>query len=243
MDTLFQHPNVGPFVGKQLIQRLVTSNPSPGYVSRVAQAYNAGTDPLLRYTNPLTGTAAFNSLAQQLQVVARTIAARLSLGATRQVFFVSMGGFDTHDNENRALADLMAKLGHALQYFNNVLTALGVANQVTTFTASDFGRTFTSNGDGTDHGWGSHHMVMGGAVRGRDLYGTFPVLGTKNANNNEFDNSPDQIGNGALLPATSVDQYAATLGRWFGLSDSQLLDLFPNLANWNVASRNLGFMA
>lgn len=129
-----------------------------------------------------------------------------------------------------------------MQYFDAALTALGVANQVTTFTASDFGRTFTSNGDGTDHGWGSHHLVMGGAVKGGDLYGSFPVLGTKNANNNEFDSSPNQIGNGALLPATSVDQYAATLGRWFGLSDSQLLDLFPNLANWNLSSRNLGFM-
>jgi uncharacterized protein (DUF1501 family) len=203
--------------------------------------YSANNDPLLRYDNPLTGATAFNSLAQQLQVVARTIAARSALGATRQVFFVSLGGFDTHDNENRTLSDLMARLGHALQYFNGVLTALGVANQVTTFTASDFGRTFTSNGDGTDHGWGSHHMVMGGAVRGGDLYGAFPVLGTKNANNNEFD-SPDQIGNGAMLPTTSVDQYAATLGRWFGLSDGQLLDLFPNLANWNAGSRNLGFM-
>lgn len=205
-------------------------------------SYSANNDPLLRYNNPLTGASAFNSLAQQLQVVARTIAARSALGASRQVFFVSLGGFDTHGNENRSLADLLARLGHALQYFNSVLTALGVADLVTTFTASDFGRTFTSNGDGTDHGWGSHHMVMGGAVRGGDLYGAFPVLGTKNANNNDFDNSPDQIGNGAMLPATSVDQYAATLGRWFGLSDGQLLDLFPNLVNWNAGSRNLGFM-
>lgn len=225
---------------------LSTALPAAGlapYGTPVASGtYNPSNDPLLRYTNPLTGAAAFNSLAQQLQVVARTIGARSALGATRQVFFVSMGGFDTHDNENRGLAELMARLGHALQYFNTTLTALGVANQVTTFTASDFGRTFTSNGDGTDHGWGSHHMVMGGAVKGGDLYGTFPVLGTKNANNNEFDNSPDQIGNGAMLPTTSVDQYAGTLGRWFGLSDAQLLDLFPNLANWNASARNLGFM-
>ena len=114
-------------------------------------------------------------------------------------------------------------------------------NNVTTFTASDFGRTFTSNGDGTDHGWGSHHFIMGGAVRGGDVYGQIPVLGAKNRTNNNFDSSPDQVGNGALLPTTSVDQYGATLARWFGLSETQLLDVFPNLKNFG--SRNLGFMA
>ncbi len=161
--------------------------------------------------------------------------------ARRQVFFVSMGGFDTHDIQNRNHADLMARLAHALAYFDATLGAMGARNLVTTFTASDFGRTFTSNGDGTDHGWGAHHFVMGGAVRGGDLYGSFPVLGAKNANNNNFDASPNQVGNGALLPQTSVDQLGATLGRWFGnLGDGQLLELFPNLANFS--QRNLGFM-
>ena len=112
---------------------------------------------------------------------------------------------------------------------------------VITFTASDFGRTFTSNGDGTDHGWGSHHLVMGGALYGGDLYGRFPVLGLKNANNNNFDSSDDQLTNGAMLPAASVDQLGATLGRWFGLSDVQIADIFPNLANWDLAKRDLGF--
>ena len=118
-----------------------------------------------------------------------------------------------------------------------------MAQQVTTFTASDFGRTFTSNGDGTDHGWGSHHFVMGGAVRGGNLFGRFPTLATKNTNNNNFDGSPDQLGNGALLPGTSVDQLGFTLGRWFGASDADLLSIFPNLANFNASVRDLGFMA
>jgi uncharacterized protein (DUF1501 family) len=207
-------------------------------------SYNANNDPKLQYDNPLTGAKSFNALAQQLQIVARMIDASSAAGvqARRQVFFVSMGGFDTHDNQNRNHADLMAKLAHALRYFDTTLGAVGARNAVTTFTASDFGRTFTSNGDGTDHGWGAHHFVMGGAVRGGDLYGNFPVLGAKNANNNNFDSSPNQVGNGALLPETSVDQLGATLGRWFGLSDGQLLDLFPNLANYNAGQRNLGFM-
>ena len=205
--------------------------------------YNASNDPKLQYDHPLTGAKAFNALAQQLQIVARLIDASSASGvqARRQVFFVSMGGFDTHDNQNRSHADLMARLAHALSYFDTTLGAMGARDRVTTFTASDFGRTFTSNGDGTDHGWGAHHFVLGGAVRGGDLYGNFPVLGAKNANNNNFDSSPNQIGNGALLPETSVDQLGATLGRWFGLSDGQLLDLFPHLANYS--QRNLGFMA
>jgi uncharacterized protein (DUF1501 family) len=206
-------------------------------------SYNANNDPKLQYDNPLTGAKAFNSLAQQLQIVARLIDASSAAGvqARRQVFFVSIGGFDTHDNQNRQHADLMARLAHGLSYFDATLGAMGARGKVTTFTASDFGRTFTSNGDGTDHGWGAHHFVMGGAVRGGDLYGNFPVLGAKNTNNNNFDASPNQLGNGSLLPETAVDQLGATLGRWFGLSDGQLLDIFPNLANFS--NRNLGFMS
>jgi uncharacterized protein (DUF1501 family) len=204
--------------------------------------YNANTDPRLTYANPLTGANAANPLAQQLQIVARMIdaAGHADIAANRQVFFVSMGGFDTHDAQNRSQADLMARLAHGLAYFDATLGLIGARNRVTTFTASDFGRTFTSNGDGTDHGWGSHHFVMGGAVRGGDLYGMFPVLGTKNANNNNFDSSPDQLGNGALLPKTGVQQLGATLGRWFGASESELLDVFPRLNEFPTG--NLGFM-
>ena len=209
--------------------------------------YNANNDPKLQYDNPLTGARSANGLAQQFQVVARMIEAGMradgtGTGAKRQVFFVSLGGFDTHDLQNRNQADLMARLAHALSYFDTTLGNLGARNNVTTFTASDFGRTFTSNGDGTDHGWGSHHFVMGGAVRGGDVYGRLPTLGVKNGNNNNFDSSADQLGNGSLLPEVSVDQLGATLGRWFGVSDSTLLEIFPNLANFDASRRNLGFM-
>ena len=208
-------------------------------------AYNVANDPKLRYLNPLNNQQTANGLAQQLQVVARMVDAGISgaTGVRRQIFFVSMGGFDTHDLQNRNHADLMARLSQALAYFDGALGALNARNNVTLFTASDFGRTFTSNGDGTDHGWGSHHFVMGGAVRGGDVYGRLPTLGVKNANNNNFDSSSDQLGNGSLLPDTSVDQLGATLGRWFGVSDSNLLDIFPNLASFDTARRNLGFMA
>jgi len=204
--------------------------------------YNAANDPLLRYTNPVTGAVGVNNLAQQFQVVARMIDAsrRGATGVRRQVFFVSLGGFDTHDFQNRVHTDLLARLAHAMVYFDSVLGSLGAQGGVTTFTASDFGRTFTSNGDGTDHGWGSHQFVMGGAVRGGRLFGQFPVLATKNANNSNFDGSPDQLANGNLLPRTSVDQLGATLARWMGVSESGVQDIFPNLANWNVSARDLG---
>lgn len=207
--------------------------------------YNGNNDPKLLYDNPLTGAKAFNSTAQQFQIVARMIDAGLSgaTGVRRQLFFVNMGGFDSHDLQNRNHGDLMARLSHALAYFDAALGALNARASVTTFTASDFGRTFTSNGDGTDHGWGSHHFVMGGAVKGGDLYGRFPTLGGKNANNNNFDSSPDQLGNGALLPEVSVDQLGATLGRWFGVSDAALADIFPNLANFDAGKRDLGLFA
>ena len=105
-------------------------------------------------------------------------------------------------------------------------------NQVTLFTASDFGRTFTSNGDGTDHGWGSHHFIVGGAVRGKNIYGDYPVTGLKHS---------QDVGSGSLLPQFSVDQYGATLANWFGLSATQINDVFPNITNFT--QRNLGFMA
>jgi uncharacterized protein (DUF1501 family) len=208
-----------------------------------ATSYNQSTDPLLQYPSATApGTLRINPLARQLQMVARLIAARSALGARRQVFFVQLGGFDTHDQQNGRHADLMAQLDQALVYFDTTLAALGVAPQVTTFTASDFGRSFTSNGDGTDHGWGSHHFVLGGAVKGGALYGSWPTLAQRNPANNKFDASADQLGNGVLLPTTSVDQYAATLARWFGASDTQIATLLPNLARFDAASRNLGFL-
>jgi uncharacterized protein (DUF1501 family) len=209
-----------------------------------ATSYNQSTDPLLQYASATSpGSLRGNSLARQLQMVARLIDARSTLGMRRQVFFVQLGGFDTHDLQNGRHAELMAQLDQALAYFDTTLAALGVASQVTTFTASDFGRTFTSNGDGTDHGWGSHQFVLGGAVKGGALYGKWPTLAQRNPNNNNFDASADQLGNGVLLPTTSVDQYAATLARWFGASDTQITMLLPNLVRFDAASRNLGFVA
>lgn len=204
--------------------------------------YSQTTDPLLRFVHPGTGTTTPNPLSQQLQTVARFIQARSALGVKRQVFFVGLGGFDTHDGQNARHTVLMAQLNQALTYFNNVIQSLGLGANVTTFTASDFGRTLTSNGDGTDHGWGGHHFVMGGAVNGGDVYGTMPVIGTKNVGDNGFDSSPYLVANGAMLPTTSVEQYAATLGRWLGVSDTALLDMLPNLKNFDSSARNLGFM-
>lgn len=205
-------------------------------------SYSQANDPLLRYTSPSTGAGTANPLAMQLQMVARMMQARNSLGVKRQVFFVALHDFDTHDGQNRRHTEAMAQLNHGLAYFDKVVNTMGLGANVTTFTASEFGRTLTSNGDGTDHGWGGHHLVMGGAVKGGDLYGTFPTISPKNSNNNNFDSSPDLIANGAMLPTTSVDQYAATLGRWLGLSDAALLNLLPNLKNFDAGVRNLGFL-
>ena len=233
-------------IDAELLLRTAMKSPSDPLfgTAPTSGAYSQTNDPKLRYNNPLTNATAANGLAQQFQVVARLIDAGMSgaTGATRQVFFVSLGGFDTHDGQNTSHADLYARIAQALTYFDTTLGLLSARDKVTTFTASDFGRTFTSNGDGTDHGWGSHHFVMGGAVKGGDLYGTMPVLGLKNASNSNFDSSPDQLGNGSMLPGSSVDQLGATLGRWFGLSDTQIADIFPNLANWDLSKRNLGFI-
>ena len=184
------------------------------------------------YLRPSTNGPATNSLAQQLQTVARIVGARTGLGTKRQVFFVSMGGFDTHDGQNVAQADLLARLSHALGYFDGALAGLAggdMRNNVTLFTASDFGRTMTSNGDGTDHGWGGHHFVLGGAVNGGEIFGRFPQFGL----------ALNDSANNAYLPVTSVDTIGSTLGRWFGASDAQLDTVFPNLHNF---TRDLGFL-
>lgn len=173
-----------------------------------------------------------NSLGDQLRMVARMIGAAGTLGAKRQVFFVSLGGFDTHDGLATVHPKLMATLDDALSAFYSATVELGVADKVTAFTASDFGRTLTVNNDGSDHGWGSMHFMLGGAVKGQSFYGSAPVIA---------DGGPDDVGQGRLLPSTSVEQYAATLGSWLGIGDSALLDLFPNLANFS--QRKLGFMA
>jgi len=179
-----------------------------------------------------------NKLGLQLRTVARLIKNRQELGMDRQVFFVRMGGWDTHRIQQQLLPRLLGELDAALTSFHGALEDLGVADSVTTFTASDFGRTLTANGDGTDHGWGGNAFVMGGAVRG-GLYGTVPsYLSTNNP-----DDVGDRNGNfaGRLIPTTSVSQYGATLANWMGLGQSQLAEAFPDLANFT--RRDLGFMA
>ncbi|MBB5018993.1 uncharacterized protein (DUF1501 family) [Chitinivorax tropicus] len=179
----------------------------------------------------LSANLASNRLAQQLQIVARMIGINQSVGVKRQVFFVSLGGFDTHDNQLATQAGLHNTLAQAVEYFYNATVQLGLANQVTLFTASDFGRTLASNGDGSDHGWGSHQFVVGGAVKGKQIVGTMPI--------SQFGTAED-VGSGRLLPSIAVDQYAATLGRWLGVADSDLPLVLPNIGRF--ATSNLGFL-
>jgi uncharacterized protein (DUF1501 family) len=176
-----------------------------------------------------------NSLADQLKMVARMVSTAAEVGARRQVFFVSLGGFDAHAGQSGVHPALLTRLATALQAFQAFQAAmaeLGVADRVTTFTASDFGRTLTG-ADGSDHGWGGTHLILGGAVNGGRFYGTAPVIAN---------NGPDDAGQGRLLPNTSVDQYVATLGSWFGISDTDLLTVLPNLGRWDVGVRGVGFV-
>ena len=188
-------------------------------------------------------TALFNAannsgLAQQLHMVARLVNAQQSLNLKRQIFFVRVGGFDLHDNQvtagattSGAHANLLRDISLSLNAFNNALTQIGAQNQVTTFTSSDFGRTYNTNGDGSDHGWGSHHFLMGGAVQGGDIYGNMPTFAI---------DGPDDTGRGRWIPTTSVDQYAGTLAKWFGVSATDMPVVLPNLGRF--ASSDLGFM-
>ena len=185
----------------------------------------------LELVSPLTTEFDLSSrLSASLRMVANLIAARSSLGMNRQIFFVGIGDYDTHGDQANRYPTLMRELNHSLTSFYNATEELGVADKVTTFTASDFGRTLTSNGDGTDHGWGSHQMIMGGAVDGGKFFGTMPELAI---------GSNDDIGEGRIIPTTSVDQYAASLAGWYGLSQSQISETFPNLANFNAQTLGL----
>jgi uncharacterized protein (DUF1501 family) len=144
---------------------------------------------------------------------------------------VSLTGFDTHDFLMTQHASLLSKVADAMSSFYTATQQLGISDKVTTFTASEFGRTYASNGDGSDHGWGSHHLVMGGAVNGKNFYGTAPEISVTGS---------DQVGQGRLLPTTSVDQFAATLASWFGVAASDLSLVVPNINNYSV--KNMGFV-
>jgi uncharacterized protein (DUF1501 family) len=189
-------------------------------------------------TDALTGAPTFTTpfpaeswTGRQLEMVARMIAVRSALSVERQIFFVGMGGFDTHDGQSTYQPQLFAELSAILAAFQAAMAQLGVENEVTLFTASEFGRTLSSNGEGSDHGWGSHQLVLGGSVRGRELFGTMPDLALE---------GPDDAGYGRIIPTLAVEQYGATLARWFGVAPGDLAAIFPNLANF--ASPDLGFL-
>lgn len=202
--------------------------------SRSISAYQLLSAALPPASDLVPATPANNSLASQLNIVARIIAARTMLGSSRQVFLVSIGGFDNHDFLLTQHTQQLTRVNDAVDAFYAWLVQLGVQNDVTLFTASDFGRTLTSNGDGSDHGWGSHHFVLGGAVQGGDVYGTVPPT-TFFASGNEFD-----VGQGNLVPQLAVDQYAATFARWLGVSDADMPLVLPNIDNFS--SRYVGFL-
>ena len=238
--TGLQAPLFGSAAGSAALQALVTQprthlleNEYTRVSKRAIDAGHVLSSALVAAPAITTPFPATNALGDQLKMVARMIASAPAIGAKRQVFFVSMGGFDTHDGLLNVHPGLLTKVADAMAAFYAATIELGVANQVTSFTASDFGRTLSGNNDGSDHGWGSMHFMLGGAVNGQRFYGAPPAVAS---------NGPDDVGQGRLLPTTSVDQYAATLGKWLGASDTDLLSLLPNLANHNVSMRNLGFV-
>ncbi len=194
-----------------------------------------GTSPVA----PLFAAIPNTSLAQQLHMVARLVNAQATLNLKRQIFFVRVGGFDLHDNQvvlgntvSGAHANLLRDISQSLSTFYRALAQLGAENQVTTFTSSDFGRTYNTNGDGSDHGWGSHHFILGGAVNGGDIYGRMPNFAI---------GGPDDTGRGRWIPSTSVDEFAATLAKWFGVSATNIPLILPNIGRF--AKPDLGFMA
>ena len=205
-------------------------------ITQTAINSSAVLNPIL--TAPVSATmASFNglttSIAKQLLAVARLIEARQTLGVKRQIFFVSQGGYDTHSNQLVVQNALLSDLGSALAAFYGATQAFGIADKVTTFTASDFARALrTSSGSGTDHAWGNHQIIIGDSVRGGDFYGKFPTLAL---------NGPDDVdGSGRWVPTASVDQYAATFASWFGVAASDLPIVLPHLAGFQ--SSNLGFL-
>jgi uncharacterized protein (DUF1501 family) len=187
----------------------------------------------LAKSTPLKTQFPKTSLAAQLQQVAEIIQVQADLGVSRQIFFCSLGGFDTHTGELATLNNLYPQVSQALAAFYDATEELGVADSVTTFTESDFNRTFQpTSGNGSDHAWGGHHFVLGGAVQGGRIFGQFPALQLGGPNDTDI--------RGRWIPTTSTDQYGATLCSWFGIPGSGLSGVFPNLANFPTS--NLGFL-
>ncbi len=210
---------------------IALSLPSSGATARQAALTN------------ILGLPYGNLQAQAYAGVAKHSAANGGFGMKRQIFFCSVGGYDLHTNQTKLLSpgvfdttqgshtNLLAEISQCFFAFQRAMEQLGLSNNVTAFTASDFGRTFPSNGQGSDHGWGSHHLILGGAVNGRRTYGKFPTLTI---------NGPDDTGTGRWIPTTACDQYFATLATWFGVDNNHLATVFPNLGNFSASS--IGFI-
>jgi len=227
----------GSAAGASALRRLLTDPRSQLFENELAKVGTRAIAGESLVTNALAGVALnvtfpATSIGKQLQMVARMIAARGALAQQRQLFFVQQGGYDFHDNLPADQSRLLQELGDAMAAFYAATSALGVAQNVTTFTTSEFGRALQSNGRGSDHGWGGHHFIMGGAVLGNRFYGSFPAVAL---------GGPEDSGQGRLIPTTSVDEYAATLARWFGVSDGNMSTVLPNIGRF--AKPNLGFMA
>ncbi|MBE1300600.1 MAG: DUF1501 domain-containing protein [Alteromonadaceae bacterium] len=203
-----------------------------------SSAANAEFSAALQGTSNFTTQFAGDEFSTQMQMVAKTIAAHQTLGMQRQTFFVTLGGWDHHDELTTSLQTLLTMLDAGLSSLQQAINELGMANQVTTFTTSDFARTLSSNGRGSDHGWGGNAMIMGGSVRGGSVYGTYPSLALGN---------PLDTGRGVLMPTTSLDEYFAELALWFGVAPSVLNDILPNLNRFYSAGTNnpapIGFMS
>lgn len=232
-------PLFGSAACSSALQNLMTAPRGHLFESEYARVSKRSIEASDQVTAGLAGAPALrtpfpsgNSLASQLAMVAKLISARNALGAKRQVFFVSLGGFDTHDRLVQDHPGLMSQVGGAMAAFYNATVEMGVANQVTAFTASDFGRTLVSNGSGSDHGWGGMQFVLGGSVLGKSFVGNAPEIANNGAND---------VGQGRLLPELSVDQFGGTLANWFGVSAADQALVLPNLQNYST--RNLGFMA
>jgi uncharacterized protein (DUF1501 family) len=187
------------------------------------------------FLKPFPSTA----IGDQLKEIARMISLQAQLNVGRQVFFCSLGGFDTHGGQSYEQWSLLQQVSQALDAFYAATVQIGLGSQVTTFTLSDFGRTLQPSGSGSDHGWGSHHLILGDAAKGGRIHGKFPLM-TNYAN---FNASNDDYADtrGVMLPGFSLSQYGATLAKWFGAADADLDGLFPTLPNFTT--RDLGFLS
>src|SRR5205814_4641261 len=229
------HPNLFEDSFKMITNRTIANADTiKTAIIPTTEPANGGT---WTWTTPFPTTGGTTGLGAQLKMIARLIHARAALGHNRQIFFASVGGYDTHDNQLTLQGNLFTELSNGMKAFYDALGQLGtnegvaLQDMVTTFTTSDFSRTFGINGTGSDHGWGNHQLVMGGKVLGGQLYGHMPswVIG-----------STDDSGTGRWIPSTAVDEYSATLARWFGVTDTNMPTVFPNIGRF--ANPNVGFM-